>query len=257
MSQNFQFTKLETSGAQISLILSRPPLNVINIAMIGEIIDALQEISSDPATRLLIIRGEGRCFSAGMDVADHLPDKVRKMLNEMHNLLTRLAYLEIPVISVLHGMAFGGGLEIAMMADFVYAESGCKIGQPEIQLGVFPPVAIAFYSDWVGVRVAKDLVMTGRTFTADEAFRKGLLNDVFPGEEMETRVQQVADTLLSRSRAALASAKRAFQKTKDMTEWDSLKSAEHIYLEELMSTEDALEGLQAFLEKRQPQWKHR
>jgi cyclohexa-1,5-dienecarbonyl-CoA hydratase len=257
MSQKFQLIKLERSGPQTTLILNRPPLNVINIAMIDEIICALEEISSDAGTRLLIIRGEGRCFSAGMDVADHLPDKVHKMLDEMHNLLTRLADLEIPVISVLHGMAFGGGLEIAMMADFVYAESGCKIGQPEIQLGVFPPAAIAFYSDWFGIGVAKDLVMTGRTFTSDEALRKNLVNDVFSVEELETRVQQIADTLLSRSRAALASAKRAFHKTKDTTSWDDLKSAERIYLEELMSTEDAVEGLQAFLQKRQPHWKHR
>lgn len=256
MNQNFQLIKLERSGPRTTLILNRPPLNVINIEMIREIISALEEISSDSQIRLLIIRGEGRCFSAGMDVADHLPDKVGTMLDAMHNLLESLAHLEIPVISVLHGMAFGGGLEIAMTADFVYAESGCKIGQPEIQLGVFPPAAIAFYSQWFGSRVAKDLVLTGRTLTSDEALRAGLLNNVFSADELETQVQQVADTLLSRSRAALACAKRAFRKTND-TDSDSLKLTEHIYLEELMSTEDAVEGLQAFLQKRQPQWKHR
>jgi cyclohexa-1,5-dienecarbonyl-CoA hydratase len=257
MSQKFQFIKLERSGARTTLFLNRPPLNVINIAMIREFTAALEEISADSATRLLTIRGEGRCFSAGMDVADHLPDKVRMMLAEMHELMIVLQHLEIPVISVLHGMAFGGGLEIAMMADFAYAEASCKIGQPEIQLGVFPPAAAAFYPGWFGIRIAKDLVMTGRTLTAEEALRMGLLNDVLSGEELEIKVQQVADSLLSCSRAALASAKRVFHKTKATSEWNSLKSAEHLYLEELMNTEDALEGLQAFLEKRQPQWKHR
>jgi cyclohexa-1,5-dienecarbonyl-CoA hydratase len=225
--------------------------------MLGELVRVLESLRLDPETRLVIIRGEGRCFSAGMDVGDHMPDKVRAMLDEMHLLLESIANLGIPVISVLHGMALGGGFEIAMMSDFVYAESGCKLGQPEIQLGVFPPAAVAFYPHWFGIRTANDLVLSGRTITPDEALQMGLINDVFNSEDLEKRVQQIAEMLLSRSRAALELAKRALRAMKNKNVWDGLKFAEQIYLEELMKTEDAIEGLNAFLEKRQPEWKHR
>lgn len=257
MNQNYQFIELKRHDAQATLSLKKPPVNVINLPMMEELLHACRDIQEDPAIRLLHIRGQGRCFSAGMDVEDHLPEKVKPMLETMRAVLLSLDEMPIPVICVLHGMALGGGLEIAMMADFVYSELGCKIGQPEIQLGVFPPAAIAFYPGWFGTRITNDLVLTGRTLSADEALHLGLLNGVFATEELETHVRDISQTLLSRSRAAIACAKQALRKIKGDTSWNQLKIAERIYLEELMGTDDALEGLQAFLEKREPRWKHR
>lgn len=257
MNQNYQFIELKRHDAQATLSFKRPPVNVLNLPMMEELLHALKDIQEDPAIRLLHIRGQGRCFSAGMDVEDHLPEKVKPMLETMHAVLLNLDEMPIPVICILHGMALGGALEIAMMADFVYAESKCKIGQPEIQLGVFPPAAVAFYPKWFGSRIATDVVLTGRTLSADEALQFGLLNGVFAAEELETQITNISQTLLSRSRTAVSCAKRALRKIESENSWNRLKVAERIYLEELMGTDDALEGLQAFLEKREPHWKHR
>jgi len=250
----YEFLRIERSNAQATLWLNRPPLNVLNIAMMDELIHALTELRADREIRLLVLRGEGRCFSAGMDVGDHLPDRVHTMFQKMHLVLLRIAEFEIPIICLIHGSAMGGGLEIAVAADLVYAAAGCKIGQPEIRLGVFPPFAIAYFPQLIGQRNALDLILTGRTISPEEAAGMGLINGVFPGEEIESRLEQVCSNLLNLSRASLISTKKALVQA-DL--FDRLKAAEAIYLNELMQTEDAVEGLKAFLEKREPQWRHK
>jgi cyclohexa-1,5-dienecarbonyl-CoA hydratase len=250
----FEFLKLDKTNGQATVWLNRPPLNVFNIAMMKEVIQVLTEIRTDSATRLLLIRGSGRCFSAGMDVGDHLPGRVHEMFDTMHQMMLRIAQLEIPTIALIHGSAMGGGLEFAVAADFVYSAEGCKIGQPEIKLGVFPPFAIAYFPQLIGMRNALDLILTGRTITAEEAVRMGLINEVFPPDEIESRTEQVCSNLLNLSRAGLAFTKKALYQD---GAFDRLRAAEEIYLNELMKTEDAVEGLKAFLEKREPQWRHK
>ncbi len=256
MSQSYQFIKLERLGAQATLILNRPPLNVLHIPMMEEMIQALTEVRAEQEIRLLLIRGEGRCFSAGMDVADHLHHRVRSMFGTLRQLLQILMELEIPTISAIHGAALGGGLEVAVITDLTYAAAGCKIGQPEINLGVFPPLAIAYFSRLIGTRNAYDLILSGRTVMPEEALRMGLVNGVFSSDDFNERINEITATFLTHSKAVLAVAKRALRET-DPGLFDRLNSAERIYMEELMSTEDALEGLEAFLEKRQPVWRHR
>jgi cyclohexa-1,5-dienecarbonyl-CoA hydratase len=250
----YEFLKLEREHGQATLWLNRPPLNVFNIAMMREVISALDEIRSDSNTRLLVIRGAGRCFSAGMDVGDHLPERVREMFETMHQMMLRMGELEIPTICLIHGSAMGGGLEFAVAADFVYATEECKIGQPEIKLGVFPPFAVAYFPQLIGMRNALDLILTGRTITPEKAAQMGLINEVFRQDETESRLEQVCSGLLNLSRAGLAFTKKSLYQS-DL--FDRLKAAEEIYLYELMKTEDAVEGLKAFLEKREPHWRHK
>jgi cyclohexa-1,5-dienecarbonyl-CoA hydratase len=250
----YELIRIERKEAQTTLWLQHPPLNVLNIPMIDEVTQALSEIHSDPGTRLLILRGAGQCFSAGMDIADHLPEHVRTMLEKTHQMMKLLAQMDIPVISLIHGSAFGGGLELAVLSDFVYAVDGCKMGVPEINLGVFPPLAVAYLEKLIGVRKATDLILTGRTILPEEAARIGLINGVFGDQEFENRLEEVAADLLSLSRAAVSSTKKALRKS---SLWNRLTEVEDVYLNELMMKEDPTEGLKAFLEKRKPNWKHR
>jgi len=252
----YDFIRIERSGAKEILSLNHPPLNILTIRMMEEMIDALSKIANDSQLRLLILRGEGSCFSAGMDVAEHLPEKVRTMFEKMHSLMLGMADLEIPSIAVLHGSALGGGLELATMADFVFASRDTKLGQPEIKLGVFPPLAVAYFPQLIGVRHTYDLVLTGRTIDAEHAAKIGLINALFDSTELEAGVEKLAGDLLSKSRAAIASTKKALRKARASL-YTQLSQAEEIYLSELMQTYDATEGLRAFLEKRNPEWRHR
>jgi len=256
MNQNFQLANLERKGSEATLWLNRPPLNILNIPMMGEIVRLIDHVRSDPEIRILLLRGQGRCFSAGMDVGDHLPDQVHSMFEIMHQLLRSIDELEIPTISIVHGSVLGGGLELAIMTDLTYAISGSKLGQPEINLGVFPPLAAVYFPELIGFKAANDLVLSGRSITAEEAQRMGLINDVLSAEESESEIQAITSTLLAHSKASLAITKRAIRYARRHL-FDHLRHAEKIYLEELMRTEDAVEGLQAFIQKRKPEWRHR
>lgn len=254
--KNYQFVSLRESEGVAVLTLNRPPLNVLNITMMQEISHALAELFANTSARVLLIRGEGKCFSAGMDVGDHMPDKVEGMMKEMHTMFERLAVLEIPTVSSVHGSAMGGGLELAAFTDMMFAASGTKLGVPEIKLGVFPPIAVACFSDMIGPKLTYELVLTGRTFFAEEGLRIGMVNAIYPPEELEARVDDVVRVLSGLSRPVLMATKKALRAVAGMPVFEALHDAERIYFEDVMTTHDAAEGLRSFLEKRQPQWKH-
>ena len=253
----YQFVSLKESDGLAVLTLKRPPVNILNIVMMQEISSALAELYASTTARALLIRGEGKCFSAGMDVGDHMPDKVEHMMREMHTMFERLAVLEIPTVSSVHGSAMGGGLELAAFTDMTFAAAGTKLGVPEIKLGVFPPIAVACFTDMIGPKLTYDLVLTGRTFFAEEALRMGMVNAVHAPEELDARVDEIMRVLAGLSRPVLVATKKALRSAAGMPVFEALHDAEHIYMQEVMTTDDAAEGLRSFLEKRQPQWKHK
>lgn len=257
MTQEHQFIAFTQTDGRAVLTLRRPPLNIMTIPMIEEINHALAALRGDHAAKVLLIRGEGRCFSAGMDVADHLPDKVEHMLRAFHRTIELMRALEIPTVSAVHGATLGGGLELAVATDLTFAATGATLGQPEIKLGVFPPLAVAYYARLTGLKRAYDLILTGRNLTAEEAHHLGLVNAVFPEGDFAARVDEITRTLAGYSRPILLATKRAIREAAQRPLAEALSLAEHIYLQEVMATEDALEGLTAFLEKRAPQWKER
>lgn len=247
---------LEVQGPVAHITLRNPRLNVIDIPMMEELSSALAEIESQPEISIIVFRGEGNCFSAGVDVAAHTPDKIASMLEKFHRIIRSLIATKKVTIASVHGHCLGGGAELAMVCDLVYTTEDAQWGFPEIQLGCFPPVAATALSALVGQKRASDLILTGRTITGTEAVAIGLASAV-AANQLEQTSDETIKRLSALSPAALAVTKKAIYA------WDSihfdkgLARAEKIYLDELMKTEDAHEGIQAFREKRRPNWKGR
>ncbi len=238
------------------LTLDRPPLNVLHIPMLEQIEAALATLAADESVRVLVLDAQGKAFSAGVDVADHTADKVGQMIPLFDRVCRALADFPVPTIAAVHGHALGGGCELVLCCDLAVMAEGARIGQPEIRLAAFPPVAALRLPGRVGYPAAADLLFTGRTLTADEALRIGLVNAVVPPEEVSGWAEGKAAAIAALSRAALALTKRALRL--GYADWTThLPEVERLYLDDLMATEDAHEGLAAFLEKREPVWKHR
>jgi cyclohexa-1,5-dienecarbonyl-CoA hydratase len=235
--------------------LSHPPLNVIDIPMMEELAAALAEVEANPAITVVIISGTQKAFSVGVDVAAHTPDRVEEMLGKFHAVIRALVASKKVTIAAVHGHCLGGGAELAMVCDLVYTSELATWGFPEIKLGCYPPVAVTALAALVGQKHAADLVLTGRSITGREAASIGLANAVVPEVDLETTVHETVHRLSQLSPAALAITKKAIYA------WDSihfdkgLARAEKVYSDELMKTEDAQEGIVAFLEKRQPVWR--
>ena len=251
---SFEHLRLERDEGVVRLVLDRPPLNVLHIPMLRELSSALGEVATDPEARVLVIAGAGRGFCAGVDVADHTPDRVDAMLETFHEAVVRLLRLDLPVLAAVHGAALGGGCELAMAADFVWASEGAKLGQPEVRLGAIPPVAAALLPRLIGRQHALDLILSGRVIGAEEARRLGLVGRVHPEGELEAAVMEYARGLASLSRPVLALAKRATTRALDRPLEMALEEADAVYREEVMRLADAREGLAAFMEKREPVW---
>jgi len=246
---------VETKLQLARITLTRPPLNVIDFQLMDELLAALKQLEQRNDVSVVIISGGERAFSAGVDVAVHTPDKVQTMLQKFHGVILALTRFPKITIAEVHGACLGGGAELAMVCDMCFTAPGAKWGFPEITLGCYPPVACTALAALVGEKRAADLIFTGRTFSGTDAAEWGLANSAHSQDEIKEAIQERLDQLFKLSPAALAHAKKAFYA------WDSihldkgLARAEKIYIDELMQTEDAKEGIQAWLEKRKPEWK--
>lgn len=253
----YEFLSVERSGGIARLVLNRPPLNVLHIPMMRELGAALDEVAADEAVKVLVISGAGRAFCAGVDVADHTADRVHEMLEVFHTAIRRVMSLGMPVVAAVNGAALGGGWELAMACDMVVAREDARIGQPEIQLAVFPPVAAALMPRLIGWPRALELILTGKVITAAEGKSMGLVNQTLPAEGFSQGVDEFIDRLTTLSAPAVRLAKRAVREGLELGAQAALERAEALYLNELMRLEDPHEGLAAFIEKRKPVWKDR
>ena len=248
---------LTLDGRVARITLDRPPLNVLDFQMMDEVRLTLETLERRPEVVAIILGGDERAFSAGVDVAVHTPDKVQTMLEKFHGLIGALARLRKITIAEVHGACLGGGAELAMLCDLVYTTDKAKWGFPEITLGCYPPVACAALAALIGQKRAAELIFTGRTISGEEAAAWGLANEAHPEGKLRETLQRALDHLIKLSPASLSVAKKVFYA------WDSihldkgLARAEKIYLEELMKTEDAQEGINAWVQKRKPEWKGR
>lgn len=253
----YTLIKVEKSKGRYDIILNHPPLNILNIAMMEEICHAANEAATDTALKVLVFRSEGKHFSAGADVAEHTSDKVVAMIGTFGRMFRRISEVSAVNIAVVNGSALGGGCELATFCDIVLASDISKFGQPEIQLGVLPPVAAVTFPQLIGRNRTMELLLTGKIIKAEEAHRIGLINHVFPVAEFEEKVNEFIIGLTSLSAAALAITKKTIDRSLYLPVMEGMRQTDRTYIEELMSTDDAHEGLAAFLEKRKPLWKNR
>ena len=238
------------------IIFNKPPLNILNIEMMKEINQALKDFQGKNL-KVLILNANGKAFSAGVDVSDHTKDKVAEMINVFHEIFKNLYKINAPTVALVNGAALGGGCEVATFCDIVIASEKSKFGQPEIMVGVFPPIAAAIFPKLMWSKKALELMLTGETIRANEAKELGLVNHILPVENFEVEAEKfVNEKLANNSAVVLQLTKRAFMEGATQNYSESIKKIEDIYLNELMKTNDANEGLAAFLEKRQPIWKN-
>jgi len=236
------------------ITLHHAPLNVIDIAMMEELAQALAEIEARSDIFAIVIRGDGKAFSAGVDVAAHTPDKVGGMLARFHAVIRALVATKKVTIAQVHGHCLGGGAELAMVCDMVYTSASAQWGFPEIRLGCYPPVACAGLAALIGQKRAAESILTGRTMAGDEAAAIGLATRAVAEAELQGCVDGLLHELEKLSPAALAVTKKAFYVWDAMHFDKGLVRAEKTYLEELMKTDDAQEGIRAFMEKRPAEW---
>src|SRR5437588_982507 len=243
-------------GSSVARIaLRHPPLNVIDIPMMEELGQTLGDVGTRSDISVVLLSGEGRAFSAGVDVAAHTPDKVESMLLKFHAVVRAVVASKKVTVAAVHGHCLGGGAELAMVCDMAYTTASAQWGFPEIKLGCYPPVACTALAALIGQKNAADLILTGRSISGKEAASMGLANGAVAEDQVDGGVEESVNNLLKLSPAALAVTKKAFYV------WDSihfdkgLARAEKVYFEELMQTQDAHEGINAFLEKREPKWK--
>lgn len=238
------------------ITLADPPLNILDIAMMEELLEALQSVESNRAVLIIDAAGD-RAFSAGASVQDHLEDRVERMLEVFHECCRRIHRMGMVTVALVDAPALGGGAELAFSCDLVLASERAKFGQPEILLGVFPPVAIHQLSRLLPPRIGFEMLVTGEPISAERAFELGLVNAVFRSEGFRESAERWLEKIHRQSASSLWFLKRAFRKAATEDFDRRLAESERFYLEELMKTEDAVEGLNAFIEKRPPTWKHR
>jgi cyclohexa-1,5-dienecarbonyl-CoA hydratase len=245
---------LTTDSNAYRITLADPPLNILDIAMLRELRDAIAQVWNDRHVLIIDAQGE-KAFSAGASVHDHVGERVVEMLHVFHDCFRALAKLELTTVALVRGAALGGGCELAMGCDFILASDRARFGQPEINLGVFAPVASYQLAHHVAPRRGLELLLTGDPIDAATAERQGLINAVFADAEFEAKTNGWLQRLYRHSASSLRFAKKAFRLAQNADFEERLAQIERLYLDELTKTEDANEGLAAFIEKREPKWR--
>ncbi|MBL8150661.1 MAG: enoyl-CoA hydratase/isomerase family protein [Blastocatellia bacterium] len=254
--ETIQFTVVDRVGY---IIFNKPPLNIFTIAMMKEINDALNTLTKMQKVSCVVFaaNASSKAFSAGVSVQEHRAETVYQMLDSFHNIFRTLYNYAKPVVAVVNGPALGGGCELVAFCDVVIASDKAKFGQPEIRLGVFPPIAAIILPKLVGLKKASELIYTGESIDALEAQSLGLVNFVVDEEQLEARTQEVLGLFTGQSAVALEATRRAILTAYYPDFEETLGKIEEQYLIQLMSLQDPKEGIEAFLEKREPIWRHK
>ena len=259
MAEDFQYIKFRVDDRAARITFARPPLNILNIAMLREINEALNQCAHQRELAAIVFDAAPDCnaFSAGVAVEEHVEETIFQMLDSFHGVFRNLEQIARPTIAIVDGSALGGGCELVAACDIVIASERARFGQPEIKLGVFPPVAAVLLPRVIGDKRARELILTGELIEAPEAARLGLVNYLLPGNELEQKASDLLSRFRNLSVVALAFTKEAIDLGRGRSLDLALKEVEDLYLNELMKTYDASEGIKAFAEKRKPEWRHR
>jgi len=240
-----------------TLKLANPPVNILTRAVLGELRRHVADLAGEAALRVLLLTANGKHFSAGADVGEHLPPTYGDLIPEFTATIRALWDFPLPVVAAVRGRCLGGGFELVQPADAVVAGAGAVFGQPEIALGVLPPAACALLPRLCGPARAAAIVLGGDPIDAATALAAGLVTRVVPDDQVDTEARALAERFARHSAAALRLTKRVLRAAADQPVSQALAAAERLYLDDLMRTRDAREGLEAFLAKRAPAWEHR
>lgn len=250
-----KYIELSLDDSIATLILNRPPLNIMNIEMMEEMNAALLDLRQNDELKVLLIRGRGKAFSSGIDIADHTREKVARMLQVFHRVFETTRLLDLIVVAAVDGIAFGGGFQLALGCNLIVASKSARFRLPEITVGTFPPLACVVLPRAGPRRKAMEWILTGEEIPLDDLERFGLLNRVFPDDQFDAGLQEFLGRLVSKSGPVLQLARRAQVEAYYTAYEEALHRVEDLYLRELMPLDDVKEGVESFLEKRKPKWK--
>jgi cyclohexa-1,5-dienecarbonyl-CoA hydratase len=251
----YSFIQFSTAGGVARLVLNRPPANVLSVEMLAEVNHALDSLEFQRDVKLLVLSAAGKYFSAGFELQDHLGDRAYVMLEEFGKTFEELGKFDKPTLAVVAGPALGAGSMLAAGCDIVLAGASARFGHPEIKGGVFNPVAAALLPRLVGRKKAFEMILGGALLTAAEAERIGLVSRTLPDDKLEAEAAALVQRFQEGSAPILQLTRRAVAGGLDLLLPDALRHAEDVYLNQLMATEDAEEGLKAVMAKRKPAWK--
>lgn len=246
---------LERDGGLLRLRLARPKANIVDAAMIAALQSALETHVDTPGLRAVMLDADGAHFSFGASVEEHLPERCAQMLRGLHQLIRTMLDCPVPILVAIRGQCLGGGLEVAAAGSLLYATPEARFGQPEIRLGVFAPAASCLLPPRIGQARAEDLLWSGRSIDGVEAHRIGLIDQLADDPEaamLNWFDEHLAHFSASSLRFAVRAARQAFASGIK----DRLDIVEALYLDELMASHDAVEGLRAFLDKRSAHWEN-
>jgi cyclohexa-1,5-dienecarbonyl-CoA hydratase len=243
--------EVSADSAVHTITIDKPPGNVIDGGMCEQLAPAIEAAAAATDAKVLVLRGAGRHFSFGASVEEHLPDKAAGMLASLGGVIRALVGFPYPTVVGVQGACLGGGLELALACGIVIADKRATLGSPEIQLGVLPPAATALLAG----RAAEDVILTGRSFTAKEARRIGIVNVIAKDGDLDATLDRfVTEHFVPRSAFSLRMATKALRSGRHAGFEQRLDDAERIYLSELLPSHDGVEGIEAFIDKRPPQW---
>jgi len=253
----FEFVRYLVDGPVARMTLNRPEHNLLNERMLQELACGIETLHDKEDVKLILLDSACKVFCGGIDIGEYTTQRVFQMLDAFHHVFTAMLDVGKPVLVVVNGPAIGGGSELAAFGDFVVATPKARFAQPEVTLGVFPPLASTILPYILGPKLALELVLLGEPITAERAKELGLVNRLVPEEQLEKTVNDLVAQITSQSGAVLTMAKKAILGGMGLSMPDGLRNSMNIFLNELYKLEDSQEGLRALVEKRKPQWKNR
>ncbi len=237
----------------VHLTIDSPPVNVLDAANLGELVDCLAALAPDETVAAVVLSGNAKCFSAGASVAEHKPDQAEGMLSALSEACLALPAFPAPVIAAVHGACLGGAMELISFCDFVVAAPDAVFGQPEIKLAFFPPVAVHRLPRLTGYQNAAFSIMSGENLPAERAMAMGLVQKILPVDEWV----ELDDLFNGLSAPVLRLTKSAMARGVREDNAGPLESFNDLFMSELYRLEDVEEGIKSFEERRPPEWKHR
>ena len=254
---DLKYLKSEKSDGVARIILNRPKFNMMDIDMIKEINGLLEGFVSDQDLKCVVFDAEGKHFCTGVEVADHKPDKVDQMIPNFNRIFELLEQIDVPVVAMVQGFCLGGGMELAIACDVIVADKGATFGQPEIKVGFFPPYAAIRLPHLVGPAKAIEICTTGKFYSADEAQGLGMVAHVAEEGQLAETAAKIVKEIQGNSPLIIRLNKKAVRQHLGLDFKEALAGVSDLFLNGLMKTEDTLEGIASYEEKRKPEWKNK